>query len=146
MIDISKHDKVEHFVQVDDHSEDIAEGENHNDSSQYDSNALISSLPGGCLLIHAACSLHRLVEHSVEDREDDEGNEDHHHKVGDQNVISDVVRVVPERGGAHGDVDRLPGHDDPVLLEADVQWRYRDRYWGSIVFHLDAGVEFKPSD
>ena len=128
MINISKHDQVEHFVQVDDHSEDIAEGENHNDSSQDDGDALISSLSGGRLLVDAACSLHRLVEHCVEDREDDEGNEDHHHKVGDQDVITDVVRVVPERGGAHGDVDRLPGHDDPVLLEADVQWSNRDRY------------------
>ena len=65
--DISKHDQVEHFVQVDDHPEDIAECEHDHDSGQYDGNALISPLSGGCLLVHAACSLDSLVQHSVED-------------------------------------------------------------------------------
>ena len=126
MIDISKHDQVEHFVQVDDHSEDIAEGEHHHDTGQYDGNALISPLSGGCLLVHAACPLDGLVQHSVEDREDDEGNEGHHHKVGHKDVVSDVVRVVPERGGADRHVGGLPGHDDPVLLETDVERRHWD--------------------
>ena len=119
---------MEHFVQVDDHSEDIAEGEHDHDSGQYDGNALISPLSGGCLLVHAACSLDSLVQHSVEDREYYEGNEDHHHKVGNKDVVSDVVWIVPERGGTDGDVGRLAGHDDQVLLEADVERRDWNRY------------------
>ena len=90
---------MEHFVQVDDHPEDIAEGEHHNDGGQYDGNALVSPLPGGCPLVHAACPLHCLVQHRVEDREYDEGDEDHHHEVGHQDVVSDVVIVVPGQGG-----------------------------------------------
>ena len=56
-----------------------------------------------------------------------------------------VFHSVPERGGADGDVDLLPGHDDLVLLQADVEWRHGNDQCGAVVLHLDTGVEFKPS-
>ena len=127
-IDISKHDEMKHFVEVDDHSEHIAESKNHDDSGQYDCYTLISPLSGCCLLVHAASSLHGLVQQGVEDRENYEGDEDHHQKVGNEDIVSDIVCVVPEISGAHRDVDRLPGHDDRVLLEADVEGRHWDCY------------------
>ena len=79
-----------------------------------------------------------LVEQSVEDWHDEEGEEGHHNEVGQEDVVPDVVGVVPQVGGADGERHLLAGGVGPGGDHAGTDGHH-------LVWGLDAGVELKPS-
>ena len=79
-----------------------------------------------------------LVEQSVEDGEDEERDQGHDDEVSQQDVVPDVVGVVPQVGGADGERHLLAGGVGPGGDHAGTDGHH-------LVWGLDAGVELKPS-
>ena len=82
-----------HLIHVDDSPWNITASEDQDNDNQNPGNSLVSLLPGGGLGDASGRHGDEPVDVTVDCTEDKEGDEHHHHKVGNENVVSAVTET-----------------------------------------------------
>ena len=89
---------MEHLVHIHHHPEDVADDEDNHNPHQNHGDTVVPPLPFGGLLVQTADVADGCVDEEVGDCENKDGDESHDDKVGDENVDTDVVGIVPHGG------------------------------------------------
>ena len=136
---------VMYLIKINDNSEHVTECEGEHDPHQDHGDALVPLLAVGGPLVGGRGVGDSFVEHAVDDGEDEEGEEGHDYEVGQEDVVADVVGIVPELRGADAEVPVLHG----AGVGEAVQEHGGARAGGPVVrvvAVLDAGVQLVPPE
>ena len=128
-----------YLIQVDDDPEDVTESEHHDNADEDEGNAFIPVIsPDASPGLDVPAPPDGLVEQSVEDWQDEERAQGHHQEVSQEDVVTDVVGVLSQLGGADSESRLLVGGVglDGGQVGAGGQ---------QIIWSLQTGVELKPA-
>ena len=98
-----------YLIKINDNSEHVTECEDEHDPHQDHGDALVPLLAVGGPLVGGRGVGYSFVEHAIDDGEDKEGKEGHDYEVGQEDVVADIVGIVPELRGADAEVLVLHG-------------------------------------
>ena len=82
-----------HLIKVDNNPWNITAGEDHDNDDENPCNPLVPLLPGAGLSDATGRSSDESVDVTVDWTEDQKRDEHHHHKVGNENVVSAVTEA-----------------------------------------------------
>ena len=95
-----------YLIHVDDSPWNITASEDQDNDNQNPGNSLVSLLPGAGLGDASGRYGDEPVDVTVDCTEDKEGDEHHHHKVGNENVVSAVTETFSHFSWANGNFAR----------------------------------------
>ena len=133
------------LIKINDDPEDIAEDKDNNDAHKYHGNVLVTLLPVVGPLVGSGAPSDGLIEHAVDHREYEEGDERHDDEVSQQDVVTGVARIISH-------FCRTYRYLDPVFptrvvgrISKEHSRTHRDGLYGLVVAYFNAGIELVPS-
>ena len=129
------------LIKIDDDPEDIADDKDNHDAHKYHSNVLVTLLPVVGPLVGGGAPGDGLIEHAVDHREYEEGDECHDDEICEEDVVTGVDRVISHRCRAYRYF--YPVYPTRVVCRICEKhnWTHRDGF----ILAFDAGVELVPS-
>ena len=86
--------EIQDLIKIDDDPEDIAEDKDNHDAHKYHGDVLVTLLSVVGPLVGGGAPGDGLIEHAVDHREDEEGDERHDDEIREKDVVTGVGRVI----------------------------------------------------